>query len=79
VEKCNEARAWVSQQVEVINSCPKNVTPDVNPEEATKWGIQISELTTSIMSKPKPAPPAPAEEKKDADVPAGTEEPMEGE
>jgi hypothetical protein len=66
----------------VFAACAKNVTPEVSPEEATRRSIQISELTTSIMSKPKPAPPAPpAEEKKEEKTEtaekAAAEEPMD--
>lgn len=79
LEQCRTVKAWLDDQLPRVNLAPRYVSPPVEPEEFVKKGIQVRELSTSIMNKPKPAPPKeekPEEAKKPETEPKPDEQPM---
>ena len=57
IAQCQSTRMWLDNQIPIFTAAPRSQNSPLDPEEIVKKGIQIRELTTSIMNKPKPAPP----------------------
>ena len=67
IEQCRVVKSWVEEWAPRVKLAPRYSNPPVDPEEFVKKGIQLRELSNSIMNKPKPAPPKEekTEEKKE--------------
>jgi len=57
VEQCRATRVWLDSQILIFAAATRSQNSPLDPEEIVKKGIQLRELTNSIMNKPKPAPP----------------------
>ena len=80
ISLCNSTKTWLDNVIPMVESTPKYQNSPVEPEEIVKKGIQVQELTNSIMNKPKPVPKETKTEEKKTQEEAKmeTEEKTEG-